>query len=210
MRGPAGSAAGRSRTRTGRETRKGKHLQPLVARACDSCHRPSGAAEPSLSRLLRSGAPPPLRSVGPREGRRDSRAARLTGSGRSRNPATRGVGVAWPRGCPARGEAPPGVPARRARRAAPPAALTRHAAVGAHVAAPQPLRHGSRFTCREPRDGRGGGCASALTGPRAALAVPLPSVPHSPGALRMRGEVSPLSPVGHVTGKGTLPYGHLE
>lgn len=64
-------------------------------------------------------------------------------------------------------------------------------------------------------DGRGGGgCASALTGPRAALAAPLPPArlpaPLSPGTLRTRGGDGLRSPAGHVTGKGTLPYRHLE
>lgn len=125
---------------------------------------------PSSSRPVPSGPLPSASALGRAAGGREPRAARLTGQGQSRAPEARGSERLGRSQAPA----PPGVPAGRARRAGP-ASLTRPAAVGAHVAAPEPLRHGSRFTCREPRDGRGGGCASALTGPRAALAAALPS-----------------------------------
>lgn len=147
---------------------------------------------PNRSRPVPSTPGPVASALGRTAGGRDPRAARLTGPESSRAGAARGsvwLGRSYPhprpQGPPRQGSRP-----RERGERAPPASLTRAAAVGAHVAAPEPLRHGSRFTCREPRDCRGGGCASALTGPRAALKAPLPSAPSSPGTLRTRGETS--------------------
>lgn len=169
---PVGRRSGRSRTRAGRETGKGNTCS-LGPPASDSCHWPSGAAEPVPSRPVRS---PALRLCArPGRGREGAPGRAADRLGTVSRPGGPGVGATGPQSS-SRPRGPPhrGVPTGRARRAGP-ASLTRPAAVGAHVAAPEPLRHGSRFTCREPRDGRGGGCASALTGPRAALAAALPS-----------------------------------
>lgn len=114
----------------------------LAFRGCLSCPVPSRPG-PSASVLTRAA------------GGRESWAASLTGPGRSRaprRPESRGDWAAVR--LPPAGTAPPGVPTRRAWPAGAPASLTRPAAVGAHVAAPEPLRHGARFTCREPRERR--------------------------------------------------------
>lgn len=145
--------------------------------------------------LLKKRPRPRDRPLSARPGTEGTRGTRGKGGRRPpARPALTGPGRLPPQGCPRSSESrarlgsvglgrrEPPDPWGRPRGRGPsqesrgerarPVGLTRHAAVSAHLAAPEPLRHGSRLLPvrhLKPRDGEGGGgggcSASALTGP---------------------------------------------
>lgn len=143
--------------------------------------------------LLKKLPRPRARPLSARPGTEGTRGTQGTGGRRPpARPALTGPGRLPPQGCPSSSQMRPGAwgagpgrqeppdPWGRPRGRGPsqgsggerarPEALTRPAAVSAHVAAPEPLRHGSHLLPAgylEPRDSEGGGSdsASALTGP---------------------------------------------